>query len=309
LRTIIWLHLKRFRRDCRGVSNIIVIALSLIIITIIVSNIILWNYQINQLDWEKMREDVKITSVSRTTVASWFVVQGEYLINKGSRSVGTYTNTQTDNGLYETFTEAPPAQTYALDINGTFAIDISTYPFAYISTLEVRLKYRASSTEDTWFLLAYNWTSRTYSNTGFNNTAGDPSPTTWKYYSINMTSKWQSYVRNDGTIYLKFCDEQALKGNNEPSPRSRTNVDIDFLSVRVVGDWTNFMFKNDGSSTVHIVSLWVIDSSNHKHYDADTIINSGETLSYLRVDVHLPSEQYTVKAVTEKGNVAVYSGS
>jgi len=262
----------------------------------------------NQLDWEKMREGVKITSVTRTTFASWFVVQGEYRINRGSSAGGTYTNTQADDGIYETFLEAPPAQTYALDINGTFVIDISTYPLAYISTIEIRLKYRASSTEDTWFLLVYNWTSATYSNSGFNNTAGDPSPTTWDYYAVNMTIQWRSYVRNDGTIYVKFCDEQALRGNNEPVPRVRTSVDIDFLGVRVVGDWTIFTFKNDGPSTIRIVSLWIIDSANHRRYNADAIVNSGETLPYLRVDVHLPSGQYTVKAVTEKGNVAVYAG-
>jgi hypothetical protein len=285
-----------------------VIALSLVIITIIVSNVVLWGYQMNQLDWEKMREDVKLTSITRTTFASWFLVQSEYRINRGSRTGGTYTSTQIDDGLYETFLEVSPARRYALDINGTFVIDVSTYPFAYISTVAIRLKYRASSTEDTWFLLAYNWTSGTYSNSGFNNTAGDRSPITWDYYSINMTNQWRNYVRSDGTIYVKFCDEQALRGNNEPAPRVRTSVNIDFLGVQVVGEWTAFTFKNEGPSSVHIVSLWIIDSTDHAQYDANTVINSGETLSYLRADVHLPSGQYTVKAVTEKGNVAVYSG-
>jgi len=263
----------------------------------------------NQLDWEKMREDVKITSVTRTTFASWFTVQSEYQINRGSRTGGTFADTKADDGLFETFIEAPPAQTYALDITGTFVIDISIYPFTYISTIEIRLKYRASSTEDTWFMLAYNWTSGTYSNTGFNNTAGDPSPTTWDYYSMNMTNKWRSYVRNDGTIYVRFCDEQALRGNNEPVPRVRTSVNIDFLGVRVVGDWTTFTFKNDGPSTSHIVSLWVIDSSIHRHYDADVIVNSGETIDYLRVDIHLPTGKYRAKVVTDKGNMAVFSSS
>jgi len=309
LRTIIRLRLKRFRRDRRGVSNIIVVALSLVIITLIVSNVVLWGYQMNQLDWERMREDVKITSVTRTTFASWFAVQNEYQINKGSRAGGTFMDTQADDSLYETFLEAQPAPAYAFEINGTFVTDVSTYPFAYISTIEIRLRYRVSSSEDTWFLLAYNWASGTYSNSGFNNTDGDPSPTMWDYYSINMTSQWRSYVRDDGTIYVKLCDEQALKGSTEPVPRARTSIDIDFLSVRVIGDWTTFTLRNDGPSTVHVVSLWVIDSENHSHYSADAVINSGETLPYLRVDVHLPCEPYAVKAVTEKGNVAVYSGA
>lgn len=304
MRTIIGL---RLRRDKRGVSNIIVVVLSLIVITIIVSNVVLWSYQMNQLDWERAKEDVKITSVTSTTLSSgWFTVQGEYAINRGSRTGGTYTDTQTDNGVYETFLEGLPAATYALNINGTFVIDISTYPFSSISTIEVQLKYRTSSTEDTWFLLAYNWTSGTFSNNGFNSTGGDPSPTTWDYYAVNMTTQWQSYVRSDGTVYVKFCDEQAFKGTNEPSPPTRTSVDIDFLGVRVVGEWTLFTIKNDGPFSSRIVSIWVIDPKGHRRYNADAVVNSGETFSYLRVDIRLSSAPYTVKAVTEKGNIAVY---
>jgi hypothetical protein len=54
---------RRLRRDRRGVSNVIVVALSLVIIIAIVSNIVLWNYEMTQLDWEKMKENVVITKV------------------------------------------------------------------------------------------------------------------------------------------------------------------------------------------------------------------------------------------------------
>ena len=46
---------RRYKRDSRGVSNIIVVVLSLVIILAIVSNIILWSYEMNNLDWEKMK--------------------------------------------------------------------------------------------------------------------------------------------------------------------------------------------------------------------------------------------------------------
>ena len=62
--TITW---RRLKRDRRGISNIIVVALSLVIILAIVSNIVLWNYEMNQVDWEKMRENVIITNVERVT--------------------------------------------------------------------------------------------------------------------------------------------------------------------------------------------------------------------------------------------------
>lgn len=44
---------RRLRRDRRGISNVIVVVLSLVIILAIVSNVVLWNYDMNQVDWEK----------------------------------------------------------------------------------------------------------------------------------------------------------------------------------------------------------------------------------------------------------------
>ena len=59
MRTII-----RLRSDRRGVSNIIVVILSLVIMVVIISNVVLWNYQMNQLDWDKTREKIEITEVN-----------------------------------------------------------------------------------------------------------------------------------------------------------------------------------------------------------------------------------------------------
>jgi hypothetical protein len=52
----------RLKRDRRGVSNIIVVVLSLVIVVAIIANIVLWSYEMNQLDWEKMKEDLTIIS-------------------------------------------------------------------------------------------------------------------------------------------------------------------------------------------------------------------------------------------------------
>jgi hypothetical protein len=131
---------RRLKRDRRGISNIIVVALSLVIILAIVSNVVLWNYEMNQVDWEKMKENVIISNVERVT---------------GSQ----------------------------------------------------------------------------------------------------------------------------------------------------------FTFENDGGLTVHLVSLWIINSTYHQHYDISVFVNSAETKNYLRDDISLPTGNYTVKVVTERGNTAVYSGS
>jgi hypothetical protein len=133
--------LRRLRRDRRGISNIIVVVLSLVIILAIVSNVVLWNYDMNQVDWEKIKENVAITNVEST---------------------------------------------------------------------------------------AY---------------------------------------------------------------------------------WSQYTFENDGGLTVHLVSLWISNSTLHQHYNINIFVNSAETKTYLREDIPLPTGSYTVKVVTERGNMAVYSGS
>jgi len=188
-----------------------------------------------------------------------------------------------------------------LDIDGTFVIDVSTYPLNYIQTLEIRLRYMADDAGEKWFLKAYNWTSSTYSDSGFNSTAGHTPTMGWDYYAVNLTDKWRSYVQNNGTIYVKFVDEGA--------DSNQTSIDIDFLGVRAVIDGTRFTFKNDGALTSHLVSLWIINSTNHQRYDIDVFVNSADTTTYLRADISLPAGQFTVKVVTERGNIAVYSGS
>ncbi|MCZ2808404.1 MAG: hypothetical protein O2V44_03525 [Candidatus Bathyarchaeota archaeon] len=441
---------RRLKRDRRGISNIIVIALSLVIILAIVSNIVLWNYEMNQVDWEKMKEDVSITNVERGIYSSWFLAQSEYSVNTGSRTNGAYTDTQAIDGSYESFIEAvgasditlidaesfegvwPPygwnetgdwnkesdqeyhgsysadfdggssgvlttpdldcsnaesiyvdfwyrddgseanefvlqyydgnswdtiydlgatwsenqwlhyqeevtdsqyfksnfkirwitntnyynddvyvdlvtAQksasnsSYVLDLTGEFAVNLSTYPSEYIRTVEIELRYRADDSAENWYLKAYNWTASIYSNVGFNSTTGHTPTTGWDYYTVNLTDTWQSYVNIYGEINVKFADQDA--------DSEQTSIDIDFLGVRVKMDGTQFTFENDGGPTVHLVSLWIINSTDHQRYDISVFVNSGETKTYLRYDISLPTGSYTVKVVTERGNTAVYSGS
>ena len=98
-------HLKRFKHAKRGLSNVIVVMLSLVILVVISANVILWSYQMNQFDLERMQESIKIANVTRVTRSLWFSVQKEYTINAGSRLGGTYTNTKFLDGSYETFKE------------------------------------------------------------------------------------------------------------------------------------------------------------------------------------------------------------
>jgi hypothetical protein len=97
--------IKRLKRDKHGVSNVIVVMLSLVLIVVIVANVVLWSYQMNQLDWEKMKEDISITDVEHVNRSSWFLAQSEYTVNTGSRISGTYTDTRAIDGSFETFRE------------------------------------------------------------------------------------------------------------------------------------------------------------------------------------------------------------
>lgn len=258
----------------------------------------------NQLDWEKMREGVKISNVTRvkTTRSSCFVVQSEYMVNIGSRADGTYEDTQVANDdRWETFNEEEKTPSYKLDVNGTFIIDVSAYPPWSISTIEIQLRYRTSDTLENWYLKAYNWTANEFSDSGFNSTTGHIPIRGWNNHAVNLTDQWRSYVQDDGMMRVEICDE----GNDAV----RTTVDIDSLDVRIVASGTQFTFRNEGAPTSHLVSLWIINSTNHQHYDANIIVNSGETLNHTRADINLPSGQYTAKVVTERGNIAVYSGN
>ncbi len=186
-----------------------------------------------------------------------------------------------------------------LDINGTFVIDLSIYPLTSITNVEIQMRYRPSDTGEKWYLKAYNWTSSTYSDSGFNSTAGHTPTTGWNYYAVNLTNCWESYVNSNGTVYVKIVDEGA--------DVDQTTLDIDFFAIRVVIDGTMFTFENKGSSTSHLVSLWVINSTHHQRYDIDVFINSGDVTSSLRSDISLPGKPFMIKVVTERGNVAVFS--
>ena len=293
-------HLHKFRHNRRGVSNVIVMVLSLVILVIIASNVILWSYEMNQLDWEKTHEDLTISNVANinTTYSVWFTVQTEYQVSLGSHTSGNYIDTRIIDGGWETFQEESKPPTYRLDINGTFIIDLSTYPLSLIHTIEVKMRYLASDTLEKWYLKAYNWTANAYNDSGFNNTLGHAPSSGWDYYTINFTDKWQSYVRDDGAMIINLRDE---KNDN-----LRTTIQIDFLGVRVVTSGVAFTFENSGPLTAHIVSLWIVNSVIHNHYNVNVFINSGENGTYLLGGAQLPSKPYFVKAVTERGNMAVY---
>jgi len=236
-----------------------------------------------------------VTSLwSEQLAAGSHTIQGRFCSNNPSSSQPTVTISHRQLLILAFPTSAA---NYRLDLNGTFTVDLSIYPLDPIQTIEIKLRYKVDDAGEKWYLKAYNWSSQTYSDSSFNSTTGHTPTTGWDYYAVNLTDQWDSYVRDNGIMYVKIVDEGA--------DSTQTTIDIDFLAVRVIINGTKFTFQNKGSLTSHLVSLWINNSTHHQRYDINIFINSGDTISYIRNDISLPNKPYTVKVVTERGNTAV----
>jgi hypothetical protein len=84
---------------------VIVAMLSLVLVVIVVGNVVLWSYQMNQVDMDRMQENLSLTNVTRVTHSSWVTAQSEYSVNTGSRLSGTYLATTASDGVYESYRE------------------------------------------------------------------------------------------------------------------------------------------------------------------------------------------------------------
>ncbi len=127
--------IKRLKCDKRGVSNVIVVMLSLVLIVIIVGNVILWSYQMNQLDLERMQEAVTVSDVSRVTSSPWFTAGNEYSVNVGTRLNGTYVDTQAVDSNPETFREEITSTNYVFNPSGYLLGGTTKYISGAVSDL------------------------------------------------------------------------------------------------------------------------------------------------------------------------------
>jgi hypothetical protein len=194
------------------------------------------------------------------------------------------------------------ASSYALSISNSFRVDLGTYPLSQIGTIQIQLRYNVSSLGDTWFIQAYNWRTSTWSSNGFDNPNGNVPATTgtWNDYIVNVPA---DYVKKDtGEVQVRF-----FSGG---SSTTQTDVSVDFFCVTAVLD-SPFQVKTVNSSpeTVHVVAVWVNTESAHTRYSKDVYFNSGEAITNLLDGIKLPSEEFVVKVITERGNVFVYAGN
>jgi len=191
------------------------------------------------------------------------------------------------------------SEIYRLSINNDFTVDLSAYPLADVQGFEIVMTYNVTEDAEKWFMKAYNWSSSSFSDFGFNNTGGSqPVSSQWNDYAVTLTSNWRDYVNDNGTLRIEFFDE----GLNS----SQAIVEIDFFAVRAIVDGTCLNLANSGPLTTHVVAIWMLNSTSHQRYDASLFINSGEEATYIRGDIRMPEGSFIVRIVTERGNMAVF---
>ena len=89
---------KLLRNKKRGISTVIVVMLSLVLIVTIVGNVILWSYQMNQIDWEKIQEKIEIIDVQSVN-NSWIQNPNGYILGGSTNWVsGDISNLIIDDG-------------------------------------------------------------------------------------------------------------------------------------------------------------------------------------------------------------------
>jgi hypothetical protein len=111
------------------------------------------------------------------------------------------------------------------------------------------------------------------------------------------------------TYFHDTSGQWRIKVTGVKNSSAQFDLEVDLVELQPPSGGPYFIFRNSGTMTSHIVSLWVINSSLHRQYDVNIYLNSGQGLVFYRDDVGIPSGQYTVRIVTDKGNLAVFSGS
>ena len=68
-------QLKRFRHARRGISTVIVVMLSLALLVTVVGNLVLWSYQMNELDRQRIQETINLKNVTADKSGTSFEIK------------------------------------------------------------------------------------------------------------------------------------------------------------------------------------------------------------------------------------------
>ncbi|MBS7635856.1 hypothetical protein KEJ37_00685 [Candidatus Bathyarchaeota archaeon] len=180
---------------------------------------------------------------------------------------------------------------FTLSIIGEFTANIRNFLPSSIRFINVSLRVKASDNFEALILKAYNQISRQRDII-----AQIDISSAFKYYNVTLPD-WQSYIDNNGTLKLIITDSGP--------DATQTTIYLDFFGVQIIFNGVLVSIRNIGVTTVHIVSIWVINATHHIRYEENRFLNSGETAYYIREDIYWPKGIYMVKVTTGAGNIAV----
>lgn len=254
------------------------------------------------LDGENLQVDVWngtewVTVINALTANQWNNVSITSYLTSSTFTIRYKATTETDDATQSSWQidcallhTWESQNTFSLSIEGDFVLDLSSYPLIDIDSIVVQIRFNATDTLENWILKAYNWTNGQYDEIDEISATVD-----LENHTISLI---KSYVNaGNGTLRLEFCDANP--------DVNQTIIGIDFFGAQALIDKPSFNFKNSGAITVHIIAIWVIDQKKHERYNVDLFINAGEDLTYIPASIRLPEGRFTVKIVTERGNIAV----
>jgi len=227
-------------------------------------------------------------------------------------SVSSYLQSSTFTIRFKDCTETSDATQDSWDIDVTL---LHVWSDEYASEVE----FTGSSNMEDWSRLTWTvdsaWTSGLVNVTLqlYNYALGDYPTSGNGYIAYTSSDANTDEIKNqiitvNPTHFRNATGYWRMKVKGVKATDEQFDLKVDWVEFKaVIASGTLFTFKNTGSLTSHLVSLWVVNSTHHRRYDIDVIINPGETLPYLRADISLPSGQYVVKVVAERGNIAVFS--
>jgi hypothetical protein len=277
-----------------------------------------------------------ISGISKGETANATVVitkPGGYSVTVFTTSV-TFNTSETVNWTYET-----------IDVSNVFT-ETGTYILnlqAYFSTTGKGKPTLTVYYDDVWLIIVTptEFTSEVEftgtSNTRYWTRIIWTVDSAWTIDNVTVTLQLFNYTLNDyptsGNGYIAYTSSSTPNTDETVSQTISVNPDdfrnatgywkmrirgvkatntqfdlkVDWIELKVFSEGTLFTIKNKGPLTSRLVSLWIINSTNHIRYDIDIIINSGETLPYFRGDIRLPQGKWMVKVVTQRGNTAIFT--
>jgi hypothetical protein len=111
-------HFKRFRHSKSGISTVIVVMLSLALLVTVVGNMVLWSYQMNELDMQRIQENVNLKNVTQTKEGTSFELKNSS--PTGVRIVAIWVDDATTHKRYTANLFLNPGETESYTIKDIF---------------------------------------------------------------------------------------------------------------------------------------------------------------------------------------------